>query len=337
MYGITYGRSLLRRSHLSDIERYNYAFDPEGDDWAARLLRRLPAQGSVLELGPGPGAMTRVMIDRGYRVTVVENDPGALQCLQALGVEVIAADLESDDWVERLEGRRFDAILACDVLEHLRQPDRVLDALAKLMQPMGQLIISVPNVAYAGIVAGLTLGMFDYTEKGLLDRTHLHFFTRRGMEKMLLECGWAPREWDAYRLPIERSEFDRFWSALPGSIRHNLSSICSDFDVYEWMVVATLPVDTPALELKSAHSEMEKLRDEMQALKLVHAQEHASLLEHQKAFAQAKEIIASQQADLKALQSGVEKLQAEKEALAVLAAPPPAPSTWRDRLRRRLG
>lgn len=337
MYGITYGRSLLRRSHLSDIERYNYAFDPEGDDWAARLLRRLPAQGAVLELGPGPGAMTRVMIDRGYRVTVVENDPGALQCLQALGVEVIAADLESDDWIERLEGRRFDAILACDVLEHLRQPDRVLDALAKLMQPMGQLIISVPNVAYAGIVAGLTLGMFDYTEKGLLDRTHLHFFTRRGMEKMLLECGWAPREWDAYRLPIERSEFDRFWSALPGSIRHNLSSICSDFDVYEWMVVATLPVDTPALELKSAHSEMEKLRDEMQALKLVHAQEHASLLEHQKAFAEAKEIIASQQADLKALQSGVEKLQAEKEALAVLAAPPPAPPTWRDRLRRRLG
>ena len=82
---------------------------------------------------------------------------------------------------------------------------------------------------------------------------------------------------------------------------------------------------------------MEKLRDEMQALKLVHAQEHASLLEHQKAFAEAKEIIASQQADLKALQSGVEKLQAEKEALAVLAAPPPAPPTWRDRLRRRLG
>ena len=337
MYGITYGRSLLRRSHLSDIERYNYAFDPEGDDWAARLLRRLPAQGAVLELGPGPGAMTRVMIDRGYRVTVVENDPGALQCLQALGVEVIAADLESDDWIERLEGRRFDAILACDVLEHLRQPDRVLDALAKLMQPMGQLIISVPNVAYAGIVAGLTLGMFDYTEKGLLDRTHLHFFTRRSIERMLFECGWSPRSWEACRLPIERSEFGRFWSVLPGAMRHNLSSICSDFDVYEWMVVATLPLDAPTWELKSAHSEMEKLRDEMQALKLVHAQEHASLLEHQKAFAEAKEIIASQQADLKALQSGVEKLQAEKEALAVLAAPPPAPPTWRDRLRRRLG
>ena len=266
---------------MTSIDRYNYAFDPEGDAWAARLLRRLPPQGTVLELGPGPGAMTRVMVDRGYQVTVVENDPEALKCLEALGVEIIAGDLESDGWVKRLEGRRFDAILACDVLEHLREPDLALNALAGLMQPMGQLIISVPNVAYAGIVAGLTLGMFDYTEKGLLDRTHLRFFTRRGIERMLFECGWSPRSWEACRLPIERSEFDRFWSALPGSMRHNLSSICADFDVYEWMVVATLPLDAPTWELKSARSEMEKLRDEMQALKLVHAQEHASLLEHQ--------------------------------------------------------
>ena len=56
---------------LTDIDRYNYAFDPDGDVWAARLLRRLPPQGDVLELGPGPGAMTKVMVERGYTVTVV--------------------------------------------------------------------------------------------------------------------------------------------------------------------------------------------------------------------------------------------------------------------------
>lgn len=321
---------------LSDIERYNYAFDPDGDEWAARLLRRLPPQGAVLELGPGPGAMTRVMLDRGYQVTVVENDPDALKCLGAMGVEVIAGDLEADDWIERLKGQRFDAVLACDVLEHLRDPDRVLDALAKLMQPMGQLIISVPNVAYAGIVAGLTLGMFDYTEKGLLDRTHLRFFTRRGMERMLLECGWAPRAWDAYRLPIERSEFDRFWSALPGSIRHHLSSICSEFDVYEWMVVATLPVDSPAWELKGARSEMERLRDELQALKLMYGQEHASLLEHQKAFAEAKEIIASQQERVAALQLEMDRLQEERATLAARTDSSPVPPTWLEKLQSKL-
>ena len=90
------------RRALTSIDRYNYAFDPEGDAWAARLLRRLPPQGDVLELGPGPGAMTRVMVDRGYRVTVVENDTGALKCLEALGVEVIAGNLESHDWTEQI-------------------------------------------------------------------------------------------------------------------------------------------------------------------------------------------------------------------------------------------
>lgn len=317
---------------MSDIERYNYAFDPEGEDWAARLLRRLPQQGAVLELGPGPGAMTRVMVDRGYRVTVVENDPGALNCLEALGVEVIAGDLESVAWIDRLEGRRFDAILACDVLEHLRNPDQVLNALAKLMLPMGQLIISVPNVAYAGIVAGLTLGMFDYTEKGLLDRTHLRFFTRRGMEKMLLECGWAPRIWDSYRLPVEHSEFDRYWRALPEAQRANLASTCSEFDVYEWMVVASLSVDAPTWELKDARSLVEKMHDELLALQVVYAQEHASLLEHQKAFAEAKVIIAEQQDEVKTLRAGLEKLQAHQAAPQL----PPPPETWMDRWRRRL-
>ena len=48
---------------MSTIDRYDYAFDPDGDDWAARLLRRVPPEaGSVLELGPGPGAMTRVLL-----------------------------------------------------------------------------------------------------------------------------------------------------------------------------------------------------------------------------------------------------------------------------------
>lgn len=303
---------------MSDIERYNYAFDPDGDEWAARLLRRLPPQGSVLELGPGPGAMTRVMVDRGYSVTVVEYDPGALESLTAMGVEVIAGNLETDDWVKQLEGRRFDAILACDVLEHLRWPDHVLKALTSLMQPMGQLIISIPNVSYAGIVAGLMHGTFDYTQTGLLDQTHIRFFTRRSMEKALLEYGWTPRAWEPYRLPVERSEFAWCWSALPDAQRQNLASACTDFDVYEWMVVATLSVDTPTWVIKEARATAEKLRDEMLAMKLQHAQEHASLLEHQKAFAEAKVIIATQQQEVETLRSGLEKQQIQMQQLQQL-------------------
>jgi 2-polyprenyl-3-methyl-5-hydroxy-6-metoxy-1,4-benzoquinol methylase len=314
---------------LTDIGRYNYAFDPDGDAWAARLLRRLPSQGAVLELGPGPGAMTKVMVDRGYKVTVVENDQGAIPGLQALGVEVISGDLQCDEWIASLQGRRFDAILACDVLEHLRSPEHVLKAILPMMAPAGALIISIPNVSYGGVVAGMIHGVFDYTETGLLDRTHVRFFTRRSMEQTLLELGWSPRTWEPYRHPIEASEFAWCWNALPDRIQQDLVSGCADLDVYEWMVVATPSADMSAWAVREARAAAQKMREELQALTLVHASEHASLLEHQKAFSEAKAIIEQMQKDLQVAKAELGTLSQENTALlAEVAEKNASQATW---------
>lgn len=296
---------------MTQIDRYDYAFDPQGDAWAARVLRRIPAQGSVLELGPGPGAMTRVLRARGYPVTVVENDPEALGILQALGVDCIAADLDAPDWSAALAGQRFDVILACDVLEHLRKPEEVLRALEKLLAPMGSLIISVPNIAYAGVVAGLRQGVFDYVDKGQLDRTHVHFFTRRSLETALLECGWVPRGWEANRVPPQESEFAWCWDALTEAQRASLLGGWQDFDVYQWMVVAGASGDSVVAEMTAARAQADGLRAELQALSLRQQRELASLQEHQKAFSQAKDIIHSLEQDVNSLRA--EKAQRDSE------------------------
>ena len=328
---------------MSKIDRYDYAFDPDGDDWAARLLRRVPPEaGSVLELGPGPGAMTRVLLARGYRVTVVENDPEALKVLQSLGVEVISANLDGADWLDALAGRRFDVVLACDVLEHLRAPEDVLQRLSDCVAPMGRLVISVPNIAYAGVVAAMRHGIFDYSDKGQLDRTHVRFFTKRSLEKVLLECGWSPRMWEANRLPVECSELAWCWNALSGDLRQALLAGWQDFDVYQWMVVVTPSADTPAWEVAEARNTADKLRDDLQALSVVHQRERASLLEHQKAFSEAKEIIGKLQFEIKELNAEADILRAEKKALDTdfasrLAEPQPATGTWTLRWRRFLG
>lgn len=328
---------------MSKIDRYDYAFDPDGEDWAARLLRRVPPEaGSVLELGPGPGAMTRVLLARGYRVTVVENDPEALKVLQTLGVEVISANLDGADWLNALAGRRFDVVLACDVLEHLRTPEDVLQRLSDCVAPMGRLVISVPNIAYAGVVAAMRHGIFDYSDKGQLDRTHVRFFTKRSLEKVLLECGWSPRMWEANRLPVECSELAWCWNALSGDLRQALLAGWQDFDVYQWMVVVTPSADTPAWELTEARNTADKLRDDLQSLSVVHQRERASLLEHQKAFSEAKEIIGKLQFEIKELRAEADILRAEKKALDTefasrLAEPQPAAGPWTRRWRRFLG
>ena len=286
---------------LSDFERYHYAFDPEGDELAARLIRRLPERGTVLELGPGPGVMTKVMLDKGYQVTVVEIDPDSAAIVRGMGAETIVANLEELDWLEQLQGRRFDAVLACDVLEHLCHPKRVLEALRQCVQPQGRLIISVPNIAYGGVIAGLVHGVFDYSPTGLLDHSHMRFFTRRSLERLLWQTGWIPNHWEPYEFPVEQSEFARAWAALTDVQRQSLVVGGTDSDVYEWMAVACLAEGGPAMALHDVQTLADKTAEDLRALQAVYAQEHASLLEHQKAFAQARDIIAEQQREMEAL------------------------------------
>ncbi|MCO5112431.1 MAG: methyltransferase domain-containing protein [Burkholderiaceae bacterium] len=325
---------------MSDIDRYDYAFDLEGDAWAARLLRRVPEGGSVLELGPGPGAMTQVLRARGQAVTVVENDPAALQALQPLGVELVEADLDGRVWLDALEGRRFDTILACDVLEHLRQPEQVLKALAGLLQPMGSVIISLPNIAYAGVAAALRAGMFDYADKGLLDRTHLRFFTRRSIEQLLMDCGWVPIAWEANRVPVAQSEFAWYWESIPDAWRQHLLTGWADFDVYQWMAVAAPARDSRDWAAVQVRAEANQLRTQLQALQVTHAAEHASLLEHQKAFAEARQLIAQFEQELEQLRQQVRQLATDKAALEQVCSNTQAAlagRTWRARLDRLLG
>lgn len=318
---------------MSDIERYDYAFDPEGDAWAARLLRRVPSGAAVLELGPGPGAMTQVLRARGHAVTVVENDLAALQAMQPLGVQVVEADLDSLAWLDALQEQRFDAILACDVLEHLRRPELALKALAGLLKPMGSLVISLPNIAYAGVAAALRAGVFDYADKGLLDRTHLRFFTRRSIEQLLMDCGWVPLAWEANRVPVAQSEFAAYWEAIPEAWRQHLLTGWADFDVYQWMVVAAPARDSRDWHAVQVRDEANQIRAQLQALQLTHTAEHASLLEHQKAFAEARQLIAQFEQELESLRQQVGQLTAEKEDFEHGAAH----RSWRSRLARLLG
>jgi 2-polyprenyl-3-methyl-5-hydroxy-6-metoxy-1,4-benzoquinol methylase len=83
----------------------------------------------------------------------------------------------------------YDVVLALDVLEHLAEPVAALRALAALLAPGGRLVVSVPNVAHWSVRLALLTGRFDYTETGILDRTHLRFFTREALVEACAEAG----------------------------------------------------------------------------------------------------------------------------------------------------
>jgi SAM-dependent methyltransferase len=145
----------------------------------------------ALDIGAADGALAERLTAEGWDVTAVERDPGLAALARGRCREVVVADLERG--LPALGGP-FDAAIYGDVIEHLSDPLRALRVLNRAMAPDAVVIVAVPNVAHLWIRLSLLLGRFEYGDRGILDRAHLRFFTRRSFLDMLANAGLRVRE-----------------------------------------------------------------------------------------------------------------------------------------------
>ena len=158
---------------------YESNVDPLRPNDANGISLQLVGQGKrVLELGAASGHVTRVLKSRNNTVTAVERDGRFESVLSDIADSVLITDLDWLDLREKLPAQKFDVVLAGDVLEHCRQPELVLLQLHDLLATDGYLVISLPNIAHADVRLALLTGKFEYRPTGLLDQTHIRFFTR---------------------------------------------------------------------------------------------------------------------------------------------------------------
>jgi 2-polyprenyl-3-methyl-5-hydroxy-6-metoxy-1,4-benzoquinol methylase len=134
-------------------------------------------------------------------------------------------DLDTDRIREALTGERFRTVLLLDILEHLKKPEDLLSACKEWIDREGVVIVSVPNVAHLWVRLQLLLGRFDYQERGILDRTHLRFFTRKTMREMVRGCGFRIVKETATIAPVElatglssRNPLVRLYHLLSGAL-----------------------------------------------------------------------------------------------------------------------
>jgi 2-polyprenyl-3-methyl-5-hydroxy-6-metoxy-1,4-benzoquinol methylase len=145
----------------------------------------------VLDVGCANGYLAKVLVDRGCEVSGVEFDQAAAEEARPLLKDLVVGDLEQLDLVAELGPDRFDVIVFGDVLEHLRDPLPVLRQARPLLAPGGYVVISIPNVAHGAVRLTLLQGKFDYRPLGLLDNTHIRFFTRQNLKALLRDAGLA--------------------------------------------------------------------------------------------------------------------------------------------------
>jgi O-antigen biosynthesis protein len=145
----------------------------------------------VLDVGCASGYFARALAERGCRVSGVEFDVEAAEQARPALEQLVVGDLEQLDLVAELGAGGFDVVVFGDVLEHLRDPLPVLRQARELLAPGGYVVISIPNVAHGAVRLLLLQGRFDYRPTGLLDSTHLRFFTRANLEALLRDAGLA--------------------------------------------------------------------------------------------------------------------------------------------------
>ena len=154
-----------------------------------RHLQHLGLQGkTALELGVGDSSLTQRLHENGVMVDCIEMDPEAARAAKPYARRVWNESLD----ISRLDqiGERYDIVIAADILEHLLYPEEILSKLKTCVKKGGVLLVSLPNVANAYVRLNLLLGRFPYYSKGLLDSSHLRFYTRKSGERLCIKTGW---------------------------------------------------------------------------------------------------------------------------------------------------
>lgn len=158
------------------------------------LAESAPSAGSgkkVLDVGCWTGEVGRILTERGCTVTGIELDREAASLAEKVLEKVIVADLDATPLTELVEPGSFDVVIFADVLEHLTNPRAALEQARDLLTPDGRVVISIPNVTHGSVRLALFQGRWQTTDTGLLDRTHIKFYSREGLLALFAEAGYA--------------------------------------------------------------------------------------------------------------------------------------------------
>ena len=178
-----------------------YQLKPSKDSSHGRISNLLKSKppSRILDLGCSSGLLAQRLEAMGHEVTGV--DVKEIAGVTERTSSFVAADL--NDGIPSEVGTGFDVVLGADVLEHLLNPGALISQAREALAPDGVALFCVPNIAHWYPRLRSTLGMFDYDQRGILDATHVRFFTRRSIRRLIERQGFTVRRIEAVGLPLD--------------------------------------------------------------------------------------------------------------------------------------
>lgn len=220
---------------------YDTTVDPAASNTSHAIVLDLVGEDKeVLDVGCSTGYLAKVLGERRCRVTGVEIDPEAADVARVHCEAVHVADLDRVDLASLPFEHPFDVVVFADVLEHLHDPVAALKASAALLRPGGYVVISIPNVAHGAVRLALAGGHFDYHDNGLLDRTHVRFFTRSTLFDLLTASGFTAQDLRRTTAGIFATEIRVDPTSVPGELVAELEAD-PEAETYQF-VLSAVPI-----------------------------------------------------------------------------------------------
>lgn len=173
------------------------------------VYEKIKNNSKVLDVGCSSGYFDKVLIDqKNCTVDGVELDPDDARLAEKICRRITVGNIEDDDFSWEGLDDDYDHILFIDVLEHLVDPAKTLEKVAGRLSKDGSIVFSIPNMANGSVRLQLLQGNFDYEKDGLLDETHMHYYTEKTVGDMVRKSGLKLTSFDYTSFDVPRSTID---------------------------------------------------------------------------------------------------------------------------------
>nr|WP_255319583.1 class I SAM-dependent methyltransferase [Dendrosporobacter quercicolus] len=207
-----------------------------GESSHSLILRQIKPKSVVLEIGTATGYMTKYLKETlQCSVTGIEVDQLSAAKAAVYADKMIVTDLNNFEWVGKLSNNKFDYIILADVLEHLQNPYEVLQRTVGFLKENGKIVASIPNIAHNAILMDLMQDKFKYHSFGLLDDSHIFFFTENTIRHLFHSSGLEICQWEKIIVSPKNTEFKQNYDRFPYAVKEYLQQRATG-EIYQFIV-----------------------------------------------------------------------------------------------------
>lgn len=191
------------------MKEYLYPEDQLPTPQTNKLLALVGTNKNVLEVGCAMGYQTRSMLEiQNCKVSAIEIDEVAAEQARPYCDELFVGNIESMNLDFLLKDKKFNVVTFADVLEHLYSPTKVLNKIRPFIDEGGYIVASIPNITHCSVIYEMAHGQFKYRKLGLLDDTHIRFFSRQTIYQTFEEAGYLIVSFQRNTLNESETEFN---------------------------------------------------------------------------------------------------------------------------------